>query len=180
MEGGLTVVVIDTTAMTSRRVAADGAVFYTYDHRRNLASAAVVDTAAIDVGQVAAKSAVAYRHAPGQIANASAVAGRVSADSTIVDCQRRTVKVKTRVENAPAVVGRVSADGAVGHCQRRQVAMGAGVEDAATAITKAVGDCETGDGDIPGEIFKDAESGVAVDRQRSGTGTIDVTPGVKI
>ena len=51
----------DTAAMTSGRVAADGAVSMLYTAVKNDLVSAVVDTAAVTVGRVAAKSAVAYR-----------------------------------------------------------------------------------------------------------------------
>ena len=38
---------------------------------------------------------------------------------------------------------------------------------------KAVGDGEAGDSDVRGQIFKDAGSGVAVDRQILSTGAVD-------
>ena len=50
------------------------------------------------------------------------------------------------------------------------------VKDATSSLvvsSKAVGDGETGDGDVRGEIFKHAGSGVAVDRQISGTRAVD-------
>src|SRR5262249_19423062 len=74
-----------------------------------------------------------------------------------------------RVGNASAVAGRVAADSTVAECQRRTV----GNATPVTHPSKAIRDGETGDSDVGREIFKDAGSGVAVDRQRSGTGTID-------
>jgi len=50
------------------------------------------------------------------------------------------------------------------------------IKDASPSTTvsnKAIRDGETGDGDLGGEIFEYAESGVAIDRQFSGTRALD-------
>ena len=58
----------------------------------------------------------------------------------------------------------IAADTAVTHCRsRRSVVIN--TTSAVAVLGKAVSDRETGDGDVRGEIVKDAESAVAVNRQ---------------
>ena len=102
---------------------------------------------------------------------ASRAASTVTINRAAGYCQCRSGIVK----DAAALLVLVGGGGGVAHGDVAECKPSV-VKDPTPSIvvsSKAVGDGETGDGDVRGEIFKHAGTGVAVDRQISGTGAVD-------
>src|SRR5262249_35298147 len=108
-----------------------------------------------------------YRHCPATSGDATAEIRGVAVDNAIRYGQHLAIAADAA---AVGEGGKVVDDAAAAECKPSVV------KDATSSVGKcgkAVSDGKTGYGNVRSEIFKHAESGVAVDRQISSTGAVD-------